>query len=249
VGSLSGTWFEHILSRLTPGLIKERNFEECAGLIQFFFDHTDEVSTRFRIRNTWFSLRETGINQVVRHLLKHMQNIDETRTVTQMEKLIVTGASPFWIADFMRDLIWEHGLAQNAVPSPSDALFSRDITERLRDRFAERMSQPELKQQLLLRQSILGYLYAWRDMSSDEAVKQWVREVTATDEGLVNLLIRLQTSVFSSHRGAYRRIARDQVSPFFDDWSAVEEKLKVMLSGNELTPEQEELKSALGNDD
>ncbi|WP_283797798.1 hypothetical protein [Klebsiella pneumoniae] len=66
-----------------------------------------------------------------------MQNIDETRTVTQMEKLIVTGASPFWIADFMRDLIWEHGLAQNAVPSPSDALsVVSDITERLRDRFA-----------------------------------------------------------------------------------------------------------------
>ncbi|MFB2014795.1 exclusion suppressor FxsA, partial [Shigella flexneri] len=72
VGILSGTWFEHILSRLTPGLIRERNFEECAGLVQFFFDHTDEVSTRFRTRNTWFSLRETGINQVVRHLLKHM---------------------------------------------------------------------------------------------------------------------------------------------------------------------------------
>nr|MDQ6121364.1 hypothetical protein [Klebsiella pneumoniae subsp. pneumoniae] len=52
-----------------------------------------------------------------------MQNIDETRTVTQMEKLIVTGASPFWIADFMRDLIWEHGLAQNAVPS-LQTLFS-----------------------------------------------------------------------------------------------------------------------------
>ncbi|WP_437199621.1 hypothetical protein, partial [Salmonella sp. LSP 578/01] len=63
------------------------------------------------------------------------------------------------------------------------------------------------------------------------------------------LLIRLQTSVFSSHRGAYRRIARDQVSPFFDDWPAVEEKLKVMLSGNELTPEQEALKTALENDD
>ncbi|EOU1326588.1 exclusion suppressor FxsA, partial [Escherichia coli] len=94
-----------------------------------------------------------------------------------------------------------------------------------------------------------GYLYAWRDMSSGETVKQWVREVTTTDEGLVNLLIRLQTSVFSSHRGAYRRIARDQVSPFFDDWPAVEEKLKVMLSGNELTPEQEALKTALENDD
>ncbi|EFL9247417.1 exclusion suppressor FxsA [Escherichia coli] len=249
VGSLSGTWFEHILSRLTPGLIRERNFEECAGLVHFFFDHTDEVSTRFSIRNPWFSLREMAINEVVRHLLKHMQDIDETRTITLMEKLIVTGASPFWIADFMRDLIWEHGLAQNAVPSPSDALFSRDITERLRDRFAERMNQPELQQQLLLRKSLLGYLYAWRDMSSGETVKQWVREVTTTDEGLVNLLIRLQTSVFSSHRGAYRRIARDQVSPFFDDWPAVEEKLKVMLSGNELTPEQEALKTALENDD
>lgn len=163
--------------------------------------------------------------------------------------LVVAGTSPFWIADFMRDLIWEHGLAYNTVSSPSDALFSRDITERLRDRFAERMNQPDLQQQLLVHQSILGYLYAWRDMSSDETVKQWVREVAATDEGLVNLLIRLQTSVFSSDRGAYRRIARDQVSPFFDNWPAVEDKLRVILSGNELMPEQEELKSALDNDE
>lgn len=249
VGSLSGTWFEHILSRLTPGLIRERNFEECAGLVKFFFDHADEVSTRFRTRNAWFSLRETGINQVVRHLLKHMLTIHEARTIPLLETFVTKGTSPFWIADFMRELIWEHGLAQNAVPPTSETLFSRDITERWRDRFAERMNQPELQQQLLLRQSILGYLYAWRDMSSVETVKQWVREMTSTDKGLIDLLIRFQTSVFSSDKGAYRRIARDQVSPFFDNWPAVEEKLRVMLSGNELTPEQEELKNALENDD
>lgn len=249
VGSVTGTWFEHILSRLTPGLIKERNYEECAGLVQFFFDHTDEVSARFRARNTWFSLKEMGINHVVRNLLKHMLLIDDARTITLLEKLVAAGASPFWIADFMRGLIWEHGLAQNAVPTPSEALFSRDITERLRERFAERMNQAELQQQLLLRQSILGYLYAWKDMSSVETVKQWIEEVTSTDEDLVDLLIRLQTSVFSSDRGAYRRIARDQVSPFFDDWPSVEEKLRVMLSGNDLTPEQEELKNAMDNDD
>ncbi len=75
-------------------------------------------------------LRETGINQVVRHLLKHMQNIDETRTVTQMEKLIVTGASPFWIADFMRILSGNTVLLKMQY-LPSDALFSRDITERV----------------------------------------------------------------------------------------------------------------------
>lgn len=249
IGSLSGTWFEHIISRLTPGLIKERKFDECAGLLQFFFDHTDTVNTRFRSRNIWFSLRETGINQVVRNILKHMLAIDETRTTTLLQTLVITGSSPFWIADFMRDIIWEHGFAENAVPPHPVALFSRDITEQLRDSFAERMDQAELQQQLLLRQSILGYLYAWRDMSSVETVKKWVREVTSTDECLVDLLIRLQTSVFSSDRGAYRRIARDQISTFFDDWSAVEEKLKVMLSGKDLTPEQEELKSALDNDD
>lgn len=148
----------------------------------------------------------------------------------------------------MRELIWEFGLAQNTVPPTSEKLFSRDITERLRDRFAERMNQPEIQQQLLLNQSILGYLYAWRDMSSVETVNQWVREMTSIDEG-VDLLIRLQTSIFSSDKGAYRRIARDQVSLFFDDWPAVEEKLRVMLSGNELTPIQEELKRALENDD
>jgi hypothetical protein len=207
------------------------------------------VNTRFRIRNPWFSLRETGVNQVVRNLLKHMQAIDEARTITLLETFVTRGTSPFWIADFMRGLIWEHGLAQNAVPPASETLFSRDITERLRDRFAERMNQPELQQQLFLHQSILGYLYAWRDMSSGETVKQWVREMTSTDEGLVDLLIRLQTSVFSSDKGAYRRIARDQVSPFFDDWPTVEDKLRVLLSGNELTPEQKALKTALENDD
>ncbi|MGE6471059.1 hypothetical protein [Serratia proteamaculans] len=248
-GSMTGTWFEHILSRLTPSLIQDREFNECAGLVSFFFNYTDAVGERFLARNTWFSLRETSINQVVRHLLKHMLDIDEARTTALLDTLVTGGSSPFWIADFMRDLIWEHGLAKNAVSPLSERLLSRENTELLRDRFAERMNQAEIKQELLLRQSILGYLYAWKDMSSEANVKAWVREVTSSDQGLIGLLIRLQTSVFSSDRGAYRRIARDQVSPFFDDWLAVEEKLRAMLSCGELTPEQEELKSALENDD
>ncbi|MCS6068917.1 hypothetical protein LNO81_31355 [Klebsiella variicola subsp. variicola] len=175
VGILSGTWFEHILSRLTPGLIRERNFEECAGLVQF--------SSIIQMRSALVSEPVThgflcvkrALIRVVRHLLKHMQDIDEARTITLLEMFVTRGTSPFWIADFMRDLLWEHGLAQSAVPPASKPLFSRDITERLRDKFAERMNQPDLQQQLLVRQSILGYLYAWRDMSSDETVKQWVR--------------------------------------------------------------------------
>lgn len=247
-GVSSRTWFEHILSRLTPGLIKERNFEECAGLVQFFFDHADTVSARFRTRNIWFSLRETGINQVVKNLLKHMLFINDARTITLLEKLVAEGAAPFWTADFMRERLWEHGFVKNAVPPDSEALLSRDITERLRDRCAERMNQAELHQQLLLRQSILGYLYAWMDMSSPATVKQWVREVTSTDKGLVDLLLRLRSNVFSSARGAYRRLAPDQVSQFFDDWPEIEQRLRVILSGNALTPEQEELKSAVNND-
>lgn len=248
-GSMTGTWFEHILSRLTPSLIKERQFDECAGLLSFFFNYTDTVSERFRIRNSWFSLRKTGINQVVRNLLRHMLDIDEARTIALLNTLVEGGDSPFWIADFMRDLIWEHGLAKNTVSPLSERLLSRENTEQLRHIFAERMNQAEIQQKLLLQQSILGYLYAWKDMSSEENVKEWVREVTSSEQGLIDLLIRLQTSVFSSDRGAYRRIARDQVSPFFDDWPAVEEKIKVMLSGNELTPEQEELKNAMDNND
>lgn len=247
--SMTGTWFEHILSRLTPSLIKDRRFEECAGFVSFFFNHTDTVSARFRARNPWFSLRQTGINQVVWHLLKHMLDIDEARTIALLDTLVTGGDSPFWIADFMRDLIWEHGLAQNAVSPLSERLLSRENTEQLRDRFAERMNQAEIQQKLLLRQSILGYLYAWKEMSSEGTVKEWVREVTSSEQGLIDLLLRLRSSVFSSDRGAYRRIARDQVSPFFDDWSEVEQKIKAMISGDQLTSELEELKNAMDADD
>ncbi|MDM2857205.1 P-loop NTPase fold protein [Citrobacter sp. Cpo071] len=242
-GSMTGTWFEHILSRLTPGLIKGHNFEECAGLVQFFFDHTDEVSTRFRTRNPWFSLRETGINQVVRHLLEHMLELDETRTAALLEMFVSSGTSPFWTADFMRDLIWEHGLAQNRVTSPSEALLSREITEQLRDRFAVRMNQEEMRSQLLSRQSLLGYLYAWKEMSSLETVKDWVQEVSSTDHGLIDLLMSLRTNVFSSDKGAYRRIDHEQVKDFFDDWDGVRQRVKQVLEDKMLAPELLELKS------
>jgi len=247
-GSITGTWFEHILSRLTPSLIQGRDFDECAGLVSFFFNSTDIVIERFRARNPWFSLREMGINQVVMCLLKHMMYIDENRTISLLDTLVISGASPFWIAHFMRELIWEHGLAQNTV-SPSEKLMSRENTERLRDRFAGRMDQQELHSQLLSQQSLLGYLYAWKEMSSMKTVQEWVREVSSSEQGLFDLLMRLRTTVFSSARGAYRRIDRDQVSPFFDDWQSVEQKVRSKLSESGLTPEQEELKRAMENDD
>lgn len=248
-GSMTGTWFEHILSRLTPRLIQDRYFDECAGLVSFFFNYTDTVSARFRARNTWFFLRKTGINQVVRHLLKHMLDIDKARTIALMDTLVTNGDSPFWLADFMRELIWEHGLAQNAASPLSERLLSRDNTEQLRDRFADRMNQQEMRSQLLSHQSLLSYLYAWKEMSAIEAVKEWVREVSSSEQGLFDLLMRLRTTVFSSDRGAYLRINREQVSPFFDDWQSIEQKVRAKISGNELTPEMEELKNAMDNDD
>ncbi|MQB56050.1 P-loop NTPase fold protein [Rahnella sp. RcJ3] len=248
-GIMTGTWFEHILSRLTASLIQDRHFDECAGLVCFFFNYTDTVSARFRTRNTWFSLRETGINQVVRHLLKHMLDIDEVRTIALLDTLVTNGVSPFWIADFMRELIWEHGLAQNAVSPLSERLLSRENTEQLRDRFADRMNQQEMRSQLLSHQSLLRYLYAWKEMSAMETVKEWVREVSSSEQGLFDLLMRLRTTVFSSDRGAYLQINREQVSPFFDDWLSVEQKVRAKISGNELTPEMQELKSAMDNDD
>lgn len=99
------------------------------------------------------------------------------------------------------------------------------MTERLKDRFAERMEQDEIKNQLLSRDSLLGYLYARKDISSLETVKHWVRGVTETDQGLIDLLMHLRTNVFSTDRGAYRCLDQHQVSPFFDDWHVVEQKI------------------------
>ena len=83
------------------------------------------------------------------------------------------------------------------------------------------MDQEEIRGQLLSRQSLLGYLYAWKEMSSLETVKDWVQEVSSTDHGLIDLLMSLRTNVFSSDKGAYRRIDHDQVKDFFDDWDGV----------------------------
>lgn len=93
--------------------------------------------------------------------------------------------------------------------------MSREITEQLRDRFAARMNQEEMRSQLLSRQSLLGYLYAWKEMSSLETGKDWIQEVSLTGHGLIDLLMSLRTNVFSSDKGAYRRIDQEQAKDFF----------------------------------
>ncbi|WP_255322594.1 hypothetical protein [Enterobacter cloacae complex sp.] len=172
-----------------------------------------------------------------------MLELDEDRMAALLETFVSSGTSPFWTADFMRDLIWEHGLAQNRVSNPSEALLSREITEQLRDRFAARMNQEEMRGQLLSRQSLLGYLYAWKEMSSLETVKDWIKEVSSTDHGLIDLLMSLRTNVFSSDKGAYRRIDHEQVKDFFDDWGGVRERVKQVLEDKMLDPELLILKS------
>lgn len=241
-GSLAGTWFEHILNRLTPTLIQSRHFDECAGLVSFFFNHTDTVNARFRSRNAWFSLRETGINQVVRNLLKHLLNLNEVKTITLLDALVIRGTSPFWIADFMQDLIREHGLTQNTASPQSERLLSRNIMEKLRDKLANRLNQQEMQSQLLSRLSLLGYLYAWKEISTLDTVKDWVRDVASSDHGLIDLLMSLRTNIFSSDKGAYRRIEHDQVSVFFDDWPAVRQQVVQVLGREMLRPELKDLK-------
>ncbi|WP_251268806.1 hypothetical protein, partial [Enterobacter hormaechei] len=53
----------------------------------------------------------------------------------------------------------------------------------------------------------------------------------------------LRTNVFSSDKGAYRRIDHDQVKDFFDDWDGVRQRVKQVLEDKVLDPELLKLKS------
>lgn len=107
----SRTWFEHILTQLTAPLIDLRTFSECRGLLQFFFDYGDEMLERYQADNEWFGLHDLDTYSVADRLIRRMVQEDEEKTMALLTEQARLGRAWYWIAEYVRHLLMEHGMA------------------------------------------------------------------------------------------------------------------------------------------
>jgi hypothetical protein len=76
-----------------------------------FFNAGDEIYERYRQRNRWFSRYDLDVNSVADRLLKRMLDNDRTKTMEILLSLTMKGTAWVWIANYIRDLLWQNGLA------------------------------------------------------------------------------------------------------------------------------------------
>ncbi|MBB2426252.1 NTPase [Escherichia sp. 11.1597] len=211
-GLTSRTWYEHILSQLSSRMIKERHFDECAGLLKFFFNYADGVWDFYYERNQWFSWQTLGTEEVVNNLLRRLLELDRPRGMRLLKQLFTQGSAWNWAAVYLRGLLLQNGMAGSQAVAMYKRILKNTEVASLCKLMSRRLRMRHIQNEMFRFNNLLHYVYAWRDIDSPKIVCRCLRRICKEDDGFLNLLLRLRRVVFSSHRGAYRELRINQVS-------------------------------------
>ncbi|MCL6744394.1 P-loop NTPase fold protein [Kosakonia sp. R1.Fl] len=229
-GVSSQTWFEHIITRLTPRVIAEAKPKQLFGLLNFFFQQGDVVEAKFEARDPFYRPQESGTRALALQLTKQLLIEDRTPLCTFLEVKIKKGEALRWIAQFGQSLLTPlqpKSMEPHDVPS-----FSASELNTLRRLLAERMDNDDVKNQLLNIPHLLSYLYAWRDIASLDVVKAWVANVSKTDADFLQLLLAIRNTLITGDREAYRILEIEKIAVFFDEEADPAQRLEKLAEAN-----------------
>ncbi|EPU8562843.1 KAP family P-loop NTPase fold protein [Yersinia enterocolitica] len=244
----SRTWFEHILSQLTQPMIATRDAAECNGLLWFFFNRGDKVTERYQARNTWFSPHDLDMQGVTDRLLHRMCEENRDTALAALTSLSMEGESLFWIADYMRHLLWQNGIVGDRPAMEADQVLTNEELGGICARLAKRLNSDGIKHMLLNSRDLLSYLYAWRDIDTLESVQAWVSEVTQCDENFLQLLMRCRFQGVSSAIGRYYGLSMNQMSEFFGEKTEIEDRISRIEAEGQFPALVWEIREALRHD-
>ncbi|NYA46143.1 NTPase [Serratia fonticola] len=244
-GVSSRTWFEHILSQMTWPMINEHTAEECVGLLTFFFSAGDEINACYRRRNRWFSRHDLDVNKVADRLLKRMLDNDRAKAMETLLSLTMKGTARVWIANYIRDLLWQNGLAGNRPEPKHERVLQDEELNSVRHHFSERLNEGELKSLLEQEDELNGFVWAWQDITGPESVMSWLTQHSDSDKAFLKLLLSLRSHIISSATGHYLALNIKEISDMFGGEKVIIERLE-RIKAEGLFPEQtEEINSAI----
>ncbi|EJD6042831.1 NTPase [Providencia rettgeri] len=236
-GISSQTWLEHILSQLTWPIVNQHSADECAGLLAFFFTSGDEVNNLYRKRNRWFSRYNLDANRVVSRLLKRMLENDRKKAMKTLLTLTQRGKSWVWIANYIRDLLWQNGLAGNRPEPKKERLLSDEELSLVRKKYSYRINSVGLQLILPEGNELGSFIWAWQDIAGTESTIAWIAKHSNSDKAFLVILLGLRTHIISSATGNYLSLKIKDISHFF----AGEEQLLKRLDSIEKTGEFPEM--------
>ncbi|MGK3113469.1 KAP family P-loop NTPase fold protein [Candidatus Pantoea formicae] len=245
----SRTWFEHIITRLTPMVTEEAGREAQKGILYFLFNNSDEIMDYFNQRSPSLRRHQIGIEPLAIQLIRQLLIQDREGSIQYLDTLFKMGKSTLWVASFARSLFWKHGLVGGRPAPEEDRFLSDSELESLRRTVAKRMDSDETFVRFLGETVLAVYLYAWQNISGDERLYEWLDKTCGKNSSFLKLLMSLRTIVTSSDKGVYHTLDLKAVKSFLSQKFDISAKLEEIgkLEDKNLAEDLEMVNEAIEN--
>ncbi|MFT4273022.1 MAG: P-loop NTPase fold protein [Pantoea sp.] len=232
-GFSSRTKFEQVLDKLTPQRLAGITPPQCRGLLWFFFEHGDELVSRYRGHGNWFAMYDIELDTVVDRLLKRLFSEDRPSTLDYLSERLRHGKAVYWTAIYLRHLVWQNGMAGNRPEPAESRVFADNELTQLCAIYCGRLEGCELRGQFAQFDDLPGFIFAWKDISTTAAVSTWMTSVTRDDESFLQTLLQLRYRGHSSATGYYRALHLSDIAEFLGGEETVTQRLDdIERSGN-----------------
>ncbi|WP_201506625.1 hypothetical protein [Citrobacter freundii] len=206
-GVSSRTWFEHILTRLSPSVTAGAEASVKRNFLKFFFSCSDQVLPWYRKRDIFFRQEKTGIDGMVSQLALQMLDQQRSQAIQFLTRCFRRTRAFVWATVFLRNIRANSGQGNAVFTQDEINLFSNALNERLQEKNI-RKKMPDVPY-------LATFLYAWRDITGEQTAAQWISGVDQSDRDFLKMLLNLRTAVSSSNQGDYLRLDLDVICTVF----------------------------------
>lgn len=226
-------------------MVNQHSAAECAGLLAFFFREGDAVPECYRKRNRWFSRHDLELNSVADRLLKKMLDEDRVSAMQTLLSQTTEGDSMVWIANDIRDLLWQNGLAGDRAVAEQERVLTDAELERVRQAFCERLAEETGNGTILHGRDLSGFVRAWRDIAGTESLTDWITQNITDDEAFLRLLMGLRTHTISSATGHSLILKPAEIAHLFGGEEALQDRLNRIPDEGRFTVLSAEINDAI----
>lgn len=204
-GISSRTWFEHILTRLTPTVTEHAGPRAQLNLLRFLFRCSDKIISFYCKRDFSFRQRGLGIDELASQLILQLKQSRPAIAMCWISRLFREARAFAWATVYLR----------NVSTQTEGGPVSHEELSALQLMMKVRLADKGIRQEQVELPFLNNFVYAWREIVDPQVVSDWLRGEDLDDSEFLNMLLNLRTGVICSSRGYYLRLNMPRIQDVF----------------------------------
>lgn len=201
-----------LFERLRGGTHELLTPTQCMNLSCAISNTMDKA---YRIRGFDFSWINSLWDRAEKLLPVLLSSLNASERQSALESMFKDGDAISWLTTLFRSETFAHGRFGSRRRPQEDWLLADPELDQVTQIMTSRYSSMSAAEVLAVIDPI-GLLFAWQQSGEEVGPRRLIESYIGTDEGLVETLESLASSITSSRRGTYQVLKRQNLAPFLD---------------------------------